>query len=110
VASPSPIRTSAACASGARSPDAPTDPIDGTTGVTPADSSRARCSHTTGRTPERPRASEAQSTIIIARTTSSGSGSPTPEACESTRFRCTSRSCASSMRLPASDPNPVLTP
>ena len=34
-ASPSPMSTSARCASGARSPLAPTDPRDGTTGCTP---------------------------------------------------------------------------
>ena len=35
-ASPSPTRTSARCASGARSPLAPSDPREGTTGSTPA--------------------------------------------------------------------------
>ena len=110
VASPSPISTSAACASGARSPDAPTEPTDGTTGVTSASSSPTSCAHTAGRTPDSPRASDAQSRIIIARTTSAGSGSPTPDACERIRLRCTSRSWASSMRCCASDPKPVLTP
>src|SRR5207253_3952297 len=35
VASPSPTRTKARCASGARSPEAPTDPCEGMRGTTP---------------------------------------------------------------------------
>ena len=41
---PSPIMTAAICASGARSPDAPTDPCYGTTGITPRASMAWSCS------------------------------------------------------------------
>lgn len=47
---------------------------------------------------------------IIARTTSVGSGGPTPEAWDRIRFRCISRISDSGMRWRESDPNPVFTP
>ena len=51
-ARPSPMSTEARCASGARSPDAPTLPCDGITGCTPRLSIATSVSTTTGRTPE----------------------------------------------------------
>ena len=56
--SPSPIRASARCASGARSPLAPTLPCDGTIGVTPRLSISQMVSMVMARTPELPFASE----------------------------------------------------
>ena len=50
--SPSPISASAQCASGARSPLAPSEPCSGTIGTSPALSSATICSATTGRAPE----------------------------------------------------------
>src|SRR6202166_1678484 len=44
------------------------------------------------------------------RTAASGSGSPTPAACESSRRRCSCISLSGSMRTWASSPKPVLTP
>ena len=52
--SPSPISTSAQCASGARSPLAPSEPCSGTTGVIPALSSASIVSASSGRAPEQP--------------------------------------------------------
>ena len=50
--SPSPIRASPQCASGARSPLAPSEPCSGTTGVSPAFSMTRIASATSGRVPE----------------------------------------------------------
>ncbi|MDT4851105.1 hypothetical protein FQZ97_852750 [compost metagenome] len=50
--SPSPIRASVMCDSGARAPEAPTEPLTGMRGVMPALSRASRESITTGRTPE----------------------------------------------------------
>jgi hypothetical protein len=55
-ASPAPIITAAICASGARSPDAPTDPCAGITGVTPFAPAWPRSGDITSqRTPDAPR-------------------------------------------------------
>ena len=51
-ASPSPISTAERCASGARSPDAPTEPCAGMHGTTPALASARSASITVQRTPE----------------------------------------------------------
>ena len=51
-AQPSPTRHSATCASGARSPLAPSEPYSGTYGVTPALSKSSSACATPGRTPE----------------------------------------------------------
>ena len=50
--SPSPISASVRCASGARSPDAPTEPCDGTYGTSPASCTASSVSITVSRTPE----------------------------------------------------------
>ena len=86
VASPSPISTSPRWASGARSPDEPTDPLLGITGVTRFSSSASTSSTSPGRTPECPRRSEEASRNSIPRTISSGSGGPEPTACERSRL------------------------
>src|SRR5262249_21479545 len=91
IASPSPTTTSARWASGARSPEAPTEPRDGITGCAPPFSIAINVSITAGRQPENPLASTLTRCKIIARTAASGSGSPTPQACERTRFNCSSR-------------------
>ena len=51
-ASPSPISASARWASGARSPEAPTDPCEGMRGTTPRLSMATSASITSARTPE----------------------------------------------------------
>ena len=58
VASPSPISVRVMCASGARSPLAPTEPWHGTTGVTPRLSSSHEQFERLGLMPECPAASE----------------------------------------------------
>jgi hypothetical protein len=108
-ASPSPISTMAMWASGARSPDAPTLPCEGTTGVTPRLISSQMRSATSGRMPESPLASTLARISIMARTTSRASGSPTPAECERITLRCRRSRSAGGMRTSASRPTPVFT-
>jgi hypothetical protein len=107
---PSPSSTSAQWASGARSPDAPSDPCSGTHGVMPAFSRSTRPRASIGRTPDNPRASDRTRSSIIARTTSRGIGSPTPAACERISACCNSARRSGAMNVFASAPNPVDTP
>ena len=109
-ASPSPMRTLARCARGAKSPDAPTDPFAGIQGVIPALNSASSASTSAGRTPECPRA---KLTIFVAntkRTTARARYSPVPAQCDSTRLRCSSARWVLLMRSVASLPKPVLIP
>ncbi len=109
-ASPSPSITAAMCASGARSPLAPTDPWTGTTGTTPAASIPCRSSTSSQRTPDAPRPSDTSFSAIISRTTAPGVAAPTPAQCDRIRFRC-SRAVSSGGTLTlASFPKPVFTP
>ena len=85
-ASPSPTNTSAKWASGARSPEAPTEPWSGTIGVTSRSSNKSRDSTSSGRQPECPRASDAARNRIMARATSREARRPTPAACERSRL------------------------
>ena len=86
-ASPTPIIAAAMWASGARSPEAPTEPCEGTTGVTPRSSIASMQSIVSGRTPEAPCARLASFSAIMSRVTATGVGSPTPAACDSTMLR-----------------------
>ena len=96
------------CASGAKSPDAPNEPCSGTTGNTFAFQwSNKRCTVVSA-TPECPWERPLTLSKSIMRTTSFGSGSPTPQACEISRFRCKPR--RSSTTVVARSPNPVLMP
>ena len=110
TASPSPIKTAVMCASGARSPDAPTDPCDGITGVTPFFSKAPICSITSQRTPEAPLPKESIFSVITRRTMFCGRGSPTPQQWERIRLRCKRAVCSVGIRIPANLPNPVLIP
>ena len=67
-ASPTPSIAAVMCASGARSPDAPTEPCFGTTGSTPRSSICCMKASVCGRTPEAPRARLASFSAIISRT------------------------------------------
>ena len=78
--SPSPIIASTRCADGARSPEAPSEPRDGTHGTMSALMHVARCSATESLTPEWPRAIVFRRMVIAARTTSRESGAPSPTA------------------------------
>ena len=109
-ASPTPISTALRCASGARSPDAPTEPFSGTTGSTSASSKASKASMTVRRTPDTPCARLAAFSNNISRTTGAASGWPTPAQCDSTRFDCKRARSASAMRVCASLPKPVLMP
>ncbi len=86
-ASPAPIITAAMWASGARSPEAPTEPCAGTTGVTPCASMPSRSATTSHRTPDAPRPSDRSFSAIISRTTPRGTGAPTPQQCDRIRLR-----------------------
>jgi hypothetical protein len=59
--------------------------------------------------PLSPLASTLARISIIARTTSRGSGSPTPQACERTTFSCSSASSPALIRVSARYPTPVFT-
>src|SRR5437016_2410063 len=108
--SPSPIIASARCASGARSPDAPTLPCDGTRGCTRWFSMATISSGSSGRTPLVPRTSTFARNNIIARTASTDSGSPTPEAWLRIKLSCSWRARSGGIRTCASFPKPVVTP
>ncbi len=110
VASPSPIRTSDRCASGARSPLAPTDPRLGTRGCTRRLSSSISRSSVLRLMPENPLASTLARSAIDARTERSGNGSPTPAAWLRRRFSCSAPSASRGIRVSASAPKPVLMP
>ena len=110
VTSPSPISTQARCASGARSPEAPTEPLAGMRGTRPALNSASKASTRAGRTPEWPRARLTALVASTSRTTPSASGAPTPTLCESTRLRCSSARRLGGMMVCASLPKPVLMP
>ena len=86
-ASPSPIITAAICASGAKSPDAPTDPWLGMTGVTPLASIASMISTVDITTPDAPRPSDNSFSTIINRVVAVSNGSPTPQQCDRIRLR-----------------------
>ncbi len=65
---------------------------------------------TSQRTPEYPQASDAALSAMTSRTIASSSSGPVPALCERTSARCSSVSRASSMRVRARRPKPVLTP
>ncbi len=102
--------TAVMCASGARSPDAPTDPCTGSSGQMSRASRASSCSITSRRTPEAPRPSEAIFSAMVSRTMRFGVGSPTPQQCDRIRLRCKVAVSAGAMRFEASLPKPVLTP
>ena len=107
---PSPISASAQCASGARSPEQPSEPCSWTTGVMPADSIAAYAPAVAARTPVRPVASVESRSSISARTTSRSTSSPDPAACERISPRWSSSRFETGMCSVASAPNPVETP
>jgi hypothetical protein len=86
-ASPMPSIAAVMCASGARSPDAATEPWLGITGITSRASMASSMPIVAGRTPEAPRPRLASFNAIINRTVASRIGSPTPTACDSTILR-----------------------
>ena len=98
------------CASGARSPEAPTEPCDGMTGSTPLASIPSISAMTSGRTPEAPRPSERSFSARISRTVSGSTGSPTPQQCDRIRLRCSVAVSSAAILIEASLPKPVLTP
>jgi hypothetical protein len=110
VACPSPMSGSARCASGARSPLAPTDPRAGTKGRTPRFRHSTSCSTVEMRAPENPLARVFARSSIAARTTSSGYGSPTPQAWLRRSRSWSSSASSSGICAETNRPNPVLTP
>ena len=108
--SPSPIATSAQCASGARSPEQPSEPYSRTTGVMPALRIAAYVSAVSRRTPVRPVMSVDRRSSMSARTTSRSTSAPEPAACERTRLAWSWARRSSAMKVVASAPNPVEMP
>ena len=108
--SPSPISGCARCASWARSPDAPTEPLPGMTGSRPWARSSSRRRGRSARTPEYPAVSVLARSMSSARTTSSPRGAPVPAACDRMIAACSAVRSASPTGVSASAPNPVLTP
>ena len=108
--SPSPIIARTRWAEGARSPEAPSEPLDGTHGTRSALSIAATNSATEARTPEWPRAMVLRRMVMAARTTSRERGTPTPTAWLRTRFCCSSSTLSPGMCVVASRPKPVVTP
>jgi hypothetical protein len=104
------MTASAACASGARSPEQPSEPNSRTTGVMPAFSSPAYGLRRRGRTPVRPVISVRSRSSIRPRTTSASTSSPELAACERIRLRCSWVREAAGMCREASAPKPVETP
>ena len=89
-ASPPPSSTIARCDSGARSPEAPTEPSCGTTGTIPALSIAVSACRVCTRMPECPFSSVLMRMQSIARTTSGANGSPTHTAWVTIRLSCSS--------------------
>ena len=111
-ASPSPSITAAMCASGARSPEAPTEPCDGMTGeharwrASPRSARPAR-----QRTPEAPRPSETSFSAIISRTIAGRRRLADAAAVRQDQVALQRARCRSAGILTlASLPKPVLTP
>ncbi len=78
--SPTPIIAAATWASGARSPDAPTEPWSGTTGTSPRASIASSSATVSGCTPDAPCARLASFRASISRATGTGIGVAPPPA------------------------------
>ena len=98
------------CASGARSPEAPTEPCAGTHGYSPRLISASRKRASAVLTPEKPCNRLASLSTSVRRTIASSSSGPTPALWERMMLRCRSVRCAGAMRVCASRPKPVLMP
>ena len=108
--SPSPISTKAKWAKGAKSPDAPTEPREGITGVALWFSSSNSVVATTGRAPEWPRAKLAAKRSIMPRTTGGWKWFADSSGMRSNQVGLKLLKIFFSMRWRDSEPNPVLTP
>src|SRR5919201_1717682 len=109
-ASPSPTSGRARCARGARSPLAPTDPRLGTCGRRPRLRHSISSSTVATRAPEKPFASAFARSSMAARTTSSGYGSPTPQAWLRSRRSWSSSDSSKGIVFSTKRPKPVLIP
>ena len=108
--SPSPNNANDIWESGAKSPEAPRDPILGTTGAIPEFIISISISTISGRIPDTPLASEFALNTIIRRTCSGCIRSPMPQAWLLIRFVCRSSRSLPSIRTEDIAPNPVLIP
>ena len=77
--SPSPIRVAAIWASGARSPEAPTEPWVGINGVIPLAKRFCNSSIVSQRIPDAPRPTDKSFSTIMSRVVFTSRGSPTPQ-------------------------------
>ena len=110
IASPSPIIAAVICASGARSPDAPTDPWLGITGVTFLASMFSSIATVVITTPDAPRPSDRSFSTIIKRVVALSRGSPTPQQWDRIRLRCRVATSLAAILTLANLPKPVLMP
>jgi hypothetical protein len=97
-------------ASGARSPDAPTEPWHGTTGVRPLASIASISRTVASCTPDAPCARLASLSAIISRAIGTGIGAPAPAECDNTMLRWSAVRSSGGMWTLASFPKPVLMP
>ena len=87
IISPMPIIAADMWASGARSPEAPTEPWQGTSGVRPLPNMASSRLIVSNRTPDAPWARLASLSAIISRATGTAIGAPAPAECDSTMLR-----------------------
>ena len=97
-------------ASGARSPEAPTEPWAGITGSRSSAAMRSKVSMTCQRMPEAPRARLPILSAMIRRTKGAGRAGPVPAEWEAIRLTWRVERSPVAMRWRASLPKPVLTP
>ena len=107
---PSPIKPKAICDNGARSPDAPNEPILGMIGAIPRLIMSISNLTTSGRIPETPLDSEFARYTIIKSTCSGSIFSPTPQAWLRIRLVCNFANSVSSILTEDIAPNPVFIP
>ena len=97
-------------ASGARSPEAPSDPCWNTTGSTSLLKKSTRRCTVSSCTPELPYERDWILSSSISFTISAGTRSPVPQACDITRFFCNCESWSLSIEILQSEPKPVVIP
>ncbi len=107
---PSPMSAMAIWASGARSPDAPNDPILGTTGAFMEFTRSNIVSTTSGLIPDAPLANELALMAIILSVAIGAIGSPIPHAWLRTKFRCNNSNSSGAILTLERLPKPVFMP
>ena len=107
---PKPIKPSAMHESGAKSPEAPTEPFSGTIGWIPAFSISSKVCRVSSRMPEFPLAREFALKSIAALTYFCSYGLPIEQVWLIIKFRCSTAVCSVSIATFANLPKPVVSP